>query len=167
MTFRTITLATVLTGATAMSAYALEAGGSVGVDAGVSGAVDGVGDVGTSTGADVNAGVEADTQGAAGTIATATDAATDAAASLQAGTPIVSADGQLIGEIEATREAEDGRTQAIIAVNESAGLSAGQIAVNAEGLKKTSAGTVEYGHSMADLRAGVEAQVGANADVSN
>jgi hypothetical protein len=181
-------LVTILSGATAIPAYALDVGVDGNVDAGVSGAVDSAGtiaattdaDVNTSasadtktnadsttsadanTGANVDADVAVDTQDATDTVGAATNAATAAAVGVQVGTPVMSADGQLIGQVEATRETDDGHTQAVISIDESADLSAEKIAIDVERLKKDADGAMEFGRSMTELRAGIKAQADGN-----
>lgn len=195
MSFREMALATILTTASAVSVHALEAGENNAAEAGVSvGGVGAEADAGAQVdaGASVGAAGEADADtgvsvgGGAGLGGTAelgakspsdssettsaidpeTGAAAQALSDLNEGTPIMSADGQVIGQVDATREAQDGRKQAVISVDESAELAASRIAVDLRSLNQDATGAVEYALSLAELRSSVNASVNANANAN-
>ena len=188
MSFRKMTLAAILTSASALAVHAQDVGGGAQAGGGV-GAVGGLGEnAGTGTGANAgfgnadagvgDSGADRDTSDAganvgadAGAEAAASDAmnsasgvAAQALNGLNEGTSIMSADGQVIGEIAGTRTADDGRTQALISVSESANLAANRIAVDVRSLEQDATGAVEYAMNLADLRASVNASVNAKAD---
>lgn len=173
MSFRKMALATILTTASAVSVHALEAGENDAAEAGAS--VGGVGaeadagagvSAGAGMGGTANLGAKSpsDSSETSGAIKSETGAAAEAMGGLNEGTAIMSADGQVIGRVDATREAEDGRRQAVISVDESADLAASRIAVDLRSLEQASTGTVEYALSLAELRSSVNASVNANAN---
>jgi len=190
MSFREMALATILTTASAVSVHALETGennaaeagpsvqadssdNSVGAQAGADASVDAETDVsvgeGASLGGTVNLGAKSpsDSSETTSAIDPETGAAAQALSDLNEGTPIMSADGQVIGQVDGTREADDARRQAVISVDESADLAANRIAVDLRSLNQDATGAVEYALSLAELRSSVNASVNANAEMND
>ncbi|WP_372922926.1 hypothetical protein [Roseovarius sp.] len=157
-------------GAEADAGAGVSAGASVGAGGSSNADADADADAGVGGGAGMggtaNLGAKSpsDSSETSGAIKSETGAAAEAMGGLNEGTAIMSADGQVIGRVDATREAEDGRRQAVISVDESADLAASRIAVDLRSLEQASTGTVEYALSLAELRSSVNASVNANAN---
>ncbi|MFB9151111.1 hypothetical protein [Roseovarius ramblicola] len=174
MKLRTIATALLLSTGLATIGHAQSVGvgtdGSAGV--GVGGSTDGNVGVSAGTSGTANLGIDGDSSGSGDVgadtsgrarLGTALGLAGKDAAEIT-GATVVSADGQVIGTVQGARtDPADGSVQALVSLDESAGMSVETLAFEAASLKAESEDTLVNAMTVAELRRNVEAQASGNA----